>query len=438
MELAHGIRRKRKWLLLLVPLLSGLATFLASDAPDPVFTSQALVRISNNVTLARLLTDVVSYETYDKMATQQILIRSRPVLENVAKRLDPTQGKELTQDAYDELRSRVSAEQQSGSNILAIRGSAASATDAIRLTNTVVDAYIETYKTEYEGNLSKSLDLVRARMAEAELDLAKVERSMLDFRRRYALSLASNPGTIMELRERQQEYEKRLDGLRGSQETLTRIKNDRDYSAVVEWYLTIDDAVARSMADEAGRLAMLIGDRTTERNELLRVQTEVAPPVVAVTTAIQNAERRLESQLNALDRRLRDVIQETEGRLKDSASRLVQAQQQPELANRLDEMTLDLRRRQETATRLREQLQNLELRQTEKTDEITVIEAAQFATRIVSTSAYYRTLAGVLIGFVIGALLVAALKPPIIGPRQNAPGRTGQEMREIMALTKKD
>src|SRR5438128_11293454 len=115
--------RKRKWVILLAPILMGFSTFSITEVPPPVYNSEALVRISKSSTVAGMMTDIVQYGAYDNMATQIMVITSRPVLEDVAKRLSMVKPGEDTQDAFDSLRGRVTVEQLNASDILAIMAS---------------------------------------------------------------------------------------------------------------------------------------------------------------------------------------------------------------------------------------------------------------------------------------------------------------------------
>src|SRR5438128_5595399 len=83
----YRVVRKRKWIILIAPVLMGLLTFSMTEIPPPVYNSEALVRISKSSTVAGLMTEIVSYGSYDNMATQVMVITSRPVLEDVARRL---------------------------------------------------------------------------------------------------------------------------------------------------------------------------------------------------------------------------------------------------------------------------------------------------------------------------------------------------------------
>src|SRR4051812_22441439 len=87
----YRIARRRKWIILFAPILMGITTFLFTKVPPPVYTAEALIKISRSSTMAGLMTDLVSYSANDNMATQIMVISSRPVLEVVAARLNMTQ-----------------------------------------------------------------------------------------------------------------------------------------------------------------------------------------------------------------------------------------------------------------------------------------------------------------------------------------------------------
>src|SRR3954467_9670002 len=109
------VLRKRKWIIIFAPILMGLTTYFLTQIPPAIYNSQALIKLARSSTVSGLMAERLTYSAYDNMATQIMVISSAPVLEDIARRLNMVKQGEDPQDAVDELRGRVSAEQQNGS-----------------------------------------------------------------------------------------------------------------------------------------------------------------------------------------------------------------------------------------------------------------------------------------------------------------------------------
>src|SRR5262245_32609694 len=174
--------RKRKWIILFAPILMAVSTYLLTEIPPPVYTSEALTKVTRSSRLVGLMAEMVTYSPYDNMATQVLIIRSRPILEKVALKLNMVKPGEDTQNVFLDLRSRVNAEQRGGSEILAISGSAARPEEAVTLANAAVDAYIEAYNAERDRTVKETFDLINRRYEQATNELNDAEKELFKFK----------------------------------------------------------------------------------------------------------------------------------------------------------------------------------------------------------------------------------------------------------------
>jgi capsular polysaccharide biosynthesis protein len=402
--------RKRKWIILFAPILMGVSTYLLTEIPPPVYTSEALTKVSRSSTLAALMTERVTYSSYDNMATQVLIIRSRPVLENVARKLSMVKPGEDTQTAFLDLRSRVNAEQRAGSDILAISGSAARPEEAVVLANTVVDAYIEAYNAERERAVKETSDLINRRYEQATNELNDAERELFKFKRAQADKLNLAPTMLPDLQQRQVQYRRTAVDLWAMLDMITRVKETNDYESFLQTYLVIDEPIARQMTDQAVQRATAWVDLRNKRQALLKYQTEAAPQVQVLNDEMKIEEQRLVVQLNRLTERLKVVIADNQRLLSTTETQQHVLAEQPSLTTTLDDLTLRVQEKQELVTGLRKQLQDAEIQRKEKVEEVTIVERAHTATTQPNRSRAYRSLVGALIGILIGGIFAFVLE----------------------------
>lgn len=388
----------------------GFSTFSITEVPPPVYNSEALVRISKSSTVAGMMTDIVSYGAYDNMATQNMVITSRPVLEDVARRLNMVKPGEDTQAAFDELRGRVAVEQRNSSDILAIMSTGPSAKLAIDLANTVVDAYIQRYNFDRDKRMTDAFEYLRKRLEDGSAEVAEAEKNLADFKREQAISLALNVNSGLDLEEKSSQYRQKIDDFRATLATVTRVQQQKDYESLLQVYLVVDDGIARSIADDLVRRAGSWIDLRNKKTDLLRYQTDTAAAVVNATNALNLAQQLLDSQIANLMLRLNSVIADYL-RLQTSLERQQEALlRQPEIQTQLEKLTTLAKEKNDTATLLRKQFQDVELQQREKVDELSIVERAHSARTVVQPGRYYKALIGVLIGILVGGMFAFVLE----------------------------
>ncbi len=406
----YRVIRKRKWIVLFAPILMGLLTYLMVEVPAPIYTAQALVKITKNSTVAGLMTQVVAYSAYDNMATQVMVIRSRPVLEDVAVKMKMVKPGEDAESAFEDLRGRVDAQQQNSSDILAISGIAGKPDEAILLANTLVDAYIERFDLDRDKSILSTLELITRRDNEAKAALNDAEKALFDFKREEGSKLSPGPNLSYDLEQKQIQYNRSIADLNATLDSAQRILESKDFDAFLLSYFTIDDAVARQMFDRATQGATAWSDVRNARNKLLEYQTPDAPQVVANGAALKNEEDRTVRALNTLRTRLKADVDETNRLLANTQDQQKLIAQQPELTTQLDNLTLEVKDKQEKEAALHKQLEDAEIQAHEKGEEITVVERARTASTQVNPGRAYKSLIGALIGVLIGGVFSFVLE----------------------------
>jgi len=409
----YRVVRKKKWLIVFTPILMGLSTFFLTAVPAPIYNSQALIRITKSSTMAGLMTDIVNYSSYDNMATQEMVIQSRPVLEDVARKLHMIkEGDDLdvVDRAFDDLHSRVSSEQQASSDILAIKSTGPQPQETIDLANTVVAVYMQHYDDDRNKRVNDAVSYLTRRSQEANDALEEADKKLFDFRRQEAVTLTLSPAASSDIKDKEVQNKEKLNDLQSSLTTITRVRQTKDYEALLETYLIIDDGIAGAFRDQAVQRASAYIEAQNKLSDLLRYQTESAPPVQVAQQQVNTLEQRLNIQLDQLIGRLKTVVNNVTLSGNVLARQEEQADRQPEVANELDNLTIDQHEKQDSATNIRKQLQDAELQKQSKADEISIVESAHSAAGTYGPTRLYRAIIGALIGILIGGVFAFVLE----------------------------
>src|SRR2546428_11001806 len=81
------IVRRRRFIILASTVLVALFSFWIARQKVPVYEATAAVKFEQSTALSGLLVEVLSYSSADSIETQATLLRSYPILEEVARRL---------------------------------------------------------------------------------------------------------------------------------------------------------------------------------------------------------------------------------------------------------------------------------------------------------------------------------------------------------------
>ena len=81
------IVRRRRWIVLVSVVVAAAVAFWVGQKKVPSYQATAAVKFEQSTALTGLLVEVLSYSTADNIETQASLIKSYPILEEVARRM---------------------------------------------------------------------------------------------------------------------------------------------------------------------------------------------------------------------------------------------------------------------------------------------------------------------------------------------------------------
>lgn len=405
----YRVLRRRIRIFVVTPVLMGVATFFFTESPPPIYQAEALVKVTRSSTLAGLMVDLIKYSAYDDMATQVMVVTSQPVLQEVARRITGTDNSRL-QEVVDQLKGQISAEQRGSSDVLAIKASAPSAKQAVLLANTTAEVYIQQSSAEKERRLNEMVQFIRRRVEETTQELSTIENQLSDLKRANAVSLALTPTQGVEIQEKRFQYDQKLKDARAALETLNEIQKSRNYNRLLEAAIQVDDPAVRSQADEIAKRAAALAELKNKRADFLRYQTEASPQVIQNSLQLEAEQARLEANLSNLLRRLNIFVAEYQ-RLNDTLARQQsELVRQPEVLTQMDGLQALAKQKQESLSNLRKQLQDAEIQNKEKVDDLAIVEEARRTAEIVPSSRQRMVLIGVILGILLGGIFAFVME----------------------------
>lgn len=388
------IIRRRRYYLIVPPIVLALVTYLRTPAPTVTYHASSSVKISQTNTMAGLLLQVFTYSPGDNIATQTNIVTSLPMMARLAQYLeripsdldvkDIMSRQEFVQ-VLSELQSRVSAEQVGSTSIIRLTAEAATREDALAISNGLADVFAAWSLEEKNRQVVDARRFIGEQLAQAETRLKKTEERLQTFMEQHLdrISLAAD-----ELSRLQQEREGVAQLTRTLELQVSQLKARGSESADrIDWISSseLNDTNLQRFNDELIELQL-------QKERLLVYQTESSPEVRSVEgkiqTLVENLIREYEDTLTGLERRKAE-LDEKIAQIPANDAEINRLRRDQQVAN--DAYTLLKSKHEEAA-----------IREAEKIREVTVVEYATTAAAQPQPGKLSKSLVGALVGLLLG------------------------------------
>lgn len=390
------IFQKRKWVLILTPILAGLIGFFLTASPPVLFEATGKIRVIKSTAPTQALLDTYYYwEVGNYLDTHAQVITSQEVLKEVATRLglipEDVPYEELVNNQFylgvlDELRSSVNAEPVESTSIIRISAVRPQARQAITWVNSLIDTYVDRHRYELNRQVIDSRRYIESQLARYEQALQEAEDALTGFKLEHASTLSLR---VNETDQTQEELER-------VESALSTVNLQIDY---------IDQALSGDRAPSIEVLARVsgedprIGGRLLElsrlenrRRELLQYQTPRSPEVRALDQQLRAGLEVLRAELAGM----RERLEMERGRL---GSKFLEM---PANDARLAQLERQVQVNEQMYRMLSEEYQRARLREAEQIQEVSVIEKAVSADVVPQTGKFAKALVAMVIGLLLG------------------------------------
>jgi polysaccharide biosynthesis transport protein len=400
------IVRRRRLIIVASTILVALFSFWFAKQKIPVYQATSAVKFEQSTALSGLLVEVLSYSTADNIETQATLIKSYPILEEVARRmgrLPQASGTEALREsrAYtatlESLSNKLRTNRVGGTSILEITATSINALEARDLANAVAQVYRDYNRANRNARITEARKFIEAQLREVEGRVRKAEEEVWAFRdanriispgaeSSMLLSLFTQVrGDIEKARQQRIELEQVAARLERTDpvSVTDRVFIDTQNPAIMRLIGTQTDLIL-----ERNNLALEVTDRHPKLqaidDRLREVRRETRREVAAQIALLRNREEILGRQLGELMQRNREV---------------------PAVELSLARLQRDAKVNDDLLTLLKTRHQEALIKESEGVEEVTIVRPATEPSAPVGTEGLNTVLIGALLGFMLGLVL---------------------------------
>jgi capsular exopolysaccharide synthesis family protein len=411
--------RRRKWIVLTVPLLLAAVTYVATylRAPAPLYRATAVAKFERTFSVnTLLLRDIIGVSPIGDLETNAALVKSFPVLSRAALELGLVPrgegapgGRAELQAAVQRLAGQIEVTRTERTSLIEITATAHDPEVAARLANGVAEAF------QANDMETRTYQIVEARRF-IEAQLADVGRRLQESEERLRTFQEGNK--VLLLQDEARAVIGRLAEQRGEQERI-----ERDMRAIEVQLQTLSDDRAADGAAPAevvgadanlAKLQATLSDLILERDTLLLTLRPNHPNVRGLQAKIENVRRELKDVVAANRTRLRKTLA---ARLQVLRARSAQvsgaigsldsrAATMPAVALEAARLEREVKLNERIFSLLKERLQEALIKEKEQVAEVTIVRPAVAVTTPVNEPEPGRR---ALLGLILGAVLGLAL-----------------------------
>src|SRR5436853_6839066 len=185
------IIRRRRLIIIASTVLVALLSFWFAKQKVPTYQATAAVRFEQSTQLSGLLVEVLSYSSADNIETQVTLIKSYPILEEVARRLgrlpQAAAGGAVRESkgywaALEVISSRVKVTRGPTTSILEIMATSTNPREARDLANSVAEVYRDYNRQQRNLRVTEARKFIETQLREVEARVKRAESEVWAFR----------------------------------------------------------------------------------------------------------------------------------------------------------------------------------------------------------------------------------------------------------------
>jgi len=400
------IVRRRRFIIIASTVLVALFSFWFARQKVPVYEATAAVKFEQSTALSGLLVEVLSYSSADSIETQATLLRSYPILEEVARRLgrlpETVRGEAVQESksymaALDSIGGKIRTNRVPSTSILEVIATSTNPREARDLANTVAEAYRDYNRSVRNGRITEARKFIESQLREVEGRVRRAEEEVWAFREANRIISPGAESTVLlslftQLRSDIEKTRQQRTELELTQGRLAR----SDAASVAERVFvdTVNPALQRLQATqvelllERNNLALEVTDRHPRLqaldDRLREVRSEMRREVTAQVNLLRSREEILNRQMGELLQKNREV---------------------PAIELGLQRLQRDAKVNDDLLTLLKTRHQEALIKESEGIEEVSIVRPANEPGAPTGGETFNTVMVGGLLGLMLGLVL---------------------------------
>jgi len=323
------IVRRRRMIIIACTVLVALLSFVLAQRKVPFYQATAAVKFEQSTQLSGLLVEVLSYSSADSIETQVTIIKSYPILEDVAKRLGylketPTAAASREAKGYwgtlDSINGKIRVNRVPNTSILEITATSTRPREAQDLANTTAESYRDYNKSLRNSRVTEARRFIENQLKDVEARSRRTEAEIWAFREANRIvAPGAESSVLMSLftqvrgdieKARQQRTE--LESIQQRLAALdTASPTDRVFIETTNPAMQKLQATLSELQLERNNLAVEVTDRHPRLqaldDKIREIRTEMRREVSAQIAMLRNREEFLNRQIGELQQKNREL-----------------------------------------------------------------------------------------------------------------------------------
>jgi len=401
------IIRRRKGIVITVPLLFGLSAFALTffHAPKPLYQASAVVRVEQAVSMAGLQ-GMFTFNPWN-LETQAALVKGFPVMGLAAKKLglipeeatpDEIRASPASMKVIHGLMSQVQVERVKGTSLIEISAISANSKEAARTANTLAEAFQEDNFATRSQQVREAKKFIEEQLQRVGSRLRKAEERLGAFQETNEIILLpeETKAVLNQLMALEADFEKTK---RSIAETAAQLKLLKEGKTVTRPIGSKSDTPDPALS----KLYSSLSDLKLQRDNLLLTLSPAHPEVKQVNAEIANVRHSIQEALSSR-------IKELTGRsaeLRKGIARLKQQQAAlPEATLEMARMEREITVNERIYSLLKERYQEALIKEKEQMGEVSLVRPATVPAGPINTpAAVPKAGVGLVIGLIMGGVL---------------------------------
>jgi uncharacterized protein involved in exopolysaccharide biosynthesis/Mrp family chromosome partitioning ATPase len=399
------VRRRRMWIIATTVVTMLFSLWLARQKV-PVYQATATVKFEQSTNLSGLLVEVLSYSSSDNIETQATLIKSYPVLEEVARRLGrlpqapaDTAVKESRsyQTTLDAIGSKIRTNRVPSTSILEITAVSTNPREARDLANTVAEVYRDYNKQHRNARLTEARKFIEAQLKEVEARVRRAEEEVWAFRdANRVISPGAESTVLLSL----------FTQVRGDMEKARQQRTELEHLharlARTDPSSMIERVYVETSNPSLLRLQTAQTELTMERTQLALEVTDKHPRLQAIDDRLREVRFEMRRELGAQIATLKN----REEILARQMGELMQRNREvPAVELSLQRLQRDAKVNDDLLTLLKTKHQEALIKESEGVEEVALVHPATEPGAPVGSDTLNTMLVGALLGLMLGLVL---------------------------------